>query len=143
MAVDKIIPERSVESLWEDGVRNVGVWYFYLKNYFATSIKESKLDVTAREKGLETLNRFLGYIKDGRVGEKDVVELSDKINFLDPSESALSRMDEKDIKEAVNKMNHINDRLEKEGPGSPLDPVAEFKRLVERIKKITGKYKKE
>jgi len=143
MVVKEVIPERNVQQLWKDGMRNLGVWYFYLKNYFTTIIRESGMDVLARRKAIETINRFLGYIRDGRVSESDIKELGKKIHILDPTESALNFMEKEDIEKAVDKIEYINNELEKKGPGKPLDPLEKFKEIVERIREVTRAYEKE
>ncbi len=140
LAVKKVIPEGSLEQLWSEIVRNTGVAYLYLKNYFRTAVFDSGLDTMAKEKAKAVVDKFLGYIKDGRVTASDIKNLNDKTNLFNPGESTLKGISDEDIEKTVRHLDAANQELERRGPGRPVDPVGKFKEVVDRMDGTLKKY---
>jgi hypothetical protein len=141
LAVEKIIPQSKVEEVWDKEGLNQGFWYFYLKNFFTELVADSGMATLARQKARGTVDKFLSYIKDGRVSRKDLYELQKDVRVFHLDESPLNKVEDKDVQNAVNRINAVNEELEKRGPGKPIDPVDTFKKLVQKVEEVTEKYR--
>lgn len=141
LAVEKIIPQSKVEEVWNKEGLNRGFWYFYLKNFFTELVAESGMASLAREKAKGTVEKFLSYIKDGRVSRQDLFNLQKDVRVFHLDESPLNKVEDKDVEAAVKRIDAVNEELEKRGPGKPVNPVDAFKKLVTKVEQVTEKYR--
>lgn len=141
LVAKKVIPESKVREVWEEEGANPGFWYFYIKNLFTEQIAESGMASLAKEKAVGTVNKFLGYIRDGRATKKELYNLQKEVDIINFAESPLNRMEDEDVENAINRINAVNEDLEKRGPGRPVDPVEKFRELVEKVETVTEKYR--
>ena len=135
-----LVPERTVRQLWEDSLRNLGFAYFYMKNFLTREIRESGMDALAREKALAIVDKFLGYIRDGRVHTDDLEDLSTSMKVIGLEEDAVTGVSTQELQKTVWHIDSINGRLEKQGPGRPVDPVERFRSVIERIDRLIERY---
>lgn len=137
----KVIPESKVKEVWEEEGANPGFWYFYIKNLFTEQISGSGMASLAKEKAIATANKFLGYIRDGRVTQNDLYNLQKKVDIINFAESPMNSMEDEDVKNTVNRISAANENFEKRGPGKPVDPVEKFREFVEKVESVTEKYR--
>ena len=62
------------------------------------------------------------------------------MKMAENSSAPAGSMDDKDLEKAVRKLSDLNEKLEKEGPGKPMDPLEEFRKIVDVIQKVNKKY---
>lgn len=141
MAAEKIIPEEKISALWNDWRRNIGVWFFFLKNFFKEEVLASGMEVVARDKAVATLDKFLGYIKDGRVKIAHILRLNNISNLFEVTSSSVKGLKKEQVEKAVRSIGLLNEELEREGPGKALNPVERFKEIMEDVEYLIEKYK--
>jgi hypothetical protein len=141
MAVDKVIPERSVTDLWNEGTHNLGLWYFFIQNYFRRSVLESDLDPLARDKACRVIDLFLGFVRDGRVMQADIDAMGDALDIQRFTQPAFTGMTGADIVRALRHLEQLNGDLEHRAPGAPLDLAVVFKELVDRVERTVERYR--
>ncbi|MFH1707634.1 MAG: hypothetical protein ABIF71_06935 [Planctomycetota bacterium] len=141
MAVDKAIPDRSVTDLWNGGTHNLGLWYFFIQNYFRRSVMESDLDPLARDKAGRVVDLFLWYVKDGRVMQADIDAMGEALDIRRFTQPAFAGMTGDDIVRALRHLEQLNGELDHRAPGAPLDPAVVFKELVDRVERTMEQYR--